>query len=111
MSVNPAAADVFKADGSKKLNEKEKQVFHTTVAQALFACERARPDMQPTVAALCARVKSPGKNDWSKLIGIVSDHCEILRCAICSVVLYNKTKRSCKRPAGGILHKSPNGPY
>jgi len=46
-------------------------VFHTFIAKALFACKRARPDIQPTVAALCTRVKEPNQDDWNKLIRLL----------------------------------------
>ena len=65
---NPATADMFKEDTSKKLNEQEKEIFHHTVAKALFLCKRARLDIQPIVAVLCTRVKAPGRNDWIKLV-------------------------------------------
>ena len=67
-AVNPATGDMFKSDNSKKLNEQERELFHRFVAKALFLCKRARVDVQPIVAVLCTRVKSPGKNDWSKLV-------------------------------------------
>ena len=52
---------------SRKLDEKESRVFHTFVAKALYACKRARPDLMPTVAHLCARVKEPNVSDQHKL--------------------------------------------
>ena len=36
-TANPAVADLFKEDLSKKLNEQEKEIFHRTVAKALFS--------------------------------------------------------------------------
>ena len=50
-----------------KLDETKKQVFHTITARSLFAGKRARPDLQPTVAFLCTRVKEPDIDDWKKL--------------------------------------------
>jgi hypothetical protein len=48
--------------------KKEKQeLFHTFVAKGLFACKRARPDIQPAIAFLCTRVKEPTESDWFKL--------------------------------------------
>jgi hypothetical protein len=35
-AVNPATADLFKEDTGKKLNENEREIFHRTVAKALF---------------------------------------------------------------------------
>ena len=63
-----AGVDLFGEDNSKKLNEEMKIIFHRTAAQGLFVCKRARPDTQPTMAALCTRVKSPGHKDWNKLV-------------------------------------------
>ena len=40
-SPNPAGADVFSGNESKKLNEKEKKLFHEMMAKALFVCKRA----------------------------------------------------------------------
>ena len=63
-----AGIDLFKEDLSKKLNEKEREQFHRTVAKALFLCKRARPDVQTATAVLCSRVKAPGRKEWSKLV-------------------------------------------
>src|SRR5210317_557039 len=41
-AVNPAGVDMFKQDNSKKLNDQETKLFHSTVAKALFLCKRAR---------------------------------------------------------------------
>ena len=38
------------------------------VAKALFLCKRARPDIQPTIAVLCTRVKEPNEANWAKLV-------------------------------------------
>jgi len=63
----PAASDLFAKGGSPPLNNKQAKVFHTFVANALFACKRARPDIHPTAAALCMRVKESNQDDWNKL--------------------------------------------
>ena len=65
---NPATENLFKIDGSKPLDRHKAEIFHTTVTKALFLCKRARPDIQPTVAFLCTRVKSPNQGDWGKLL-------------------------------------------
>ena len=44
-SVTPAGVDLFSEDSSGKLNEEIRTIFHRTVAQGLFVCKRARPDM------------------------------------------------------------------
>ena len=63
-----AATEMFSEDNSKKLSEKEREAFHKFAAKGLFACKRARQDMQPIASALCTRVKNPGRNDWNKLV-------------------------------------------
>ena len=67
----PAADNLFKVDGSKPLEKNQAELFHTTVAKALFLCKRARPDVQPTVAFLCTRVRQPNCGDWKKLLRLM----------------------------------------
>ena len=67
----PAPSDLFAKGESPPLNEEMAEEYHTFVAKALFACKRARPDIQPTVAALCTRVKDPNQDDWNKLIRLL----------------------------------------
>ena len=66
----PAGEDLFGQHGkeSPKLDKNRAESFHTTVAQGLFVCKRARPDIQPPVAYLCTRVQEPKESDWAKLI-------------------------------------------
>ncbi len=65
---SPAADDLFAKGKGSELDPARAQEFHTFVAKGLFACKRARPDIQPTIAALCTRVKSPNTDDWRKLV-------------------------------------------
>ena len=66
--ATPAAEHLFEVcDNAEKLDKKTKQTFHTTTARSLFVGKRARPDIQPTVAFLCTRVKEPDEDDWKKL--------------------------------------------
>ena len=55
----PAADDLLSNVTGSKLPKDRAEEFHTTVAKGLFVCKRARPDIQPTVAILCTRVKEP----------------------------------------------------
>jgi hypothetical protein len=66
----PAGDDLFDQKGgeSKKLNEEMKAHFHTVVAKGLFLSKRARPDIQPTIAYLCTRVREPTEADFGKLL-------------------------------------------
>ena len=63
-----APADLFQAGNSELLDPKHSEVFHTFTAKLLFACKRARPDMQTLTTVLCTRVQSPNQDDWGKLI-------------------------------------------
>ena len=51
----------------KLLPEEQASQCHCTVAQLLFLCMRARPDVQTLVSFLTTRVKEPDKDDWGKL--------------------------------------------
>ena len=53
--------------GRKLLPEEQARQFHRTVAQLLFLCKRARPDIEPLVSFLTTRVKEPDEDDWGKL--------------------------------------------
>ena len=70
-ATTPAASDLFAKGDSSPLNKEQAEVYHTFVAKALFACKRARPDIQPTVAALCTCVREPNQDDWNKLIRLL----------------------------------------
>ena len=41
----------------KKLDDKQRDIFHTFVMKAMFLCKRARPDVSPAVTFLSTRVK------------------------------------------------------
>jgi hypothetical protein len=43
------------------------ELFHTTIAQGLSACKRARTDIAPAIAFLTTRAKQPTWEDWRKL--------------------------------------------
>jgi hypothetical protein len=65
----PAAEYLFVVNKkATKLKIKVAEDFHTTVAEGLFLCKRARPDLQPTIPFLCTRVKGPDNDDWKKLL-------------------------------------------
>ena len=70
-ALTPAANDLFEIGKGNKLDKKTAECFHKTVARALFIAKRARPDIQPTVAVLATRVKSPNESDWKKLIRLL----------------------------------------
>ena len=65
----PATDKLFNVDDqSKCLPKTMAEEFHTLVAKGLFACKRARPDIQMAIAFLCTRVKAPTDEDWDKLL-------------------------------------------
>ena len=63
-----APADLFNAGGDRALDQNGKETFHTFAAKLLFACKRARPDMQTLTTVLCTRVRNPTEKDWGNLI-------------------------------------------
>jgi Reverse transcriptase (RNA-dependent DNA polymerase) len=68
----PWNENLFKVDPSEKqLPKEQRELFHTFVAKALFLCKRARPDIQPAIAFLTTRVKSPDRQDWAKLLKVM----------------------------------------
>ena len=53
------------------MDTKRREEFHTVVAKGLFACKRARPDIQHVIAYLFARVRKPNEDDWRKLLRLL----------------------------------------
>ena len=68
ISKTSAAENLLDIGTGKLLNKAKSEIYHTTVAKGLFLCKRSRPDIQPTIAVLTTRVKSPTESDWKKLI-------------------------------------------
>ena len=69
----PAAENLFTVDeDSPSLSKKEHEMFHSTVAKALYLTLRTRPDIATTVSFLTTRVSCPTKQDWSKLMRMMS---------------------------------------
>ena len=71
VSKTPAADNLLDIGTGKILTGDRAETFHTMVAKGLFLCKRARPDIQPTIAVLSTRVKSPNESDWKKLIRLM----------------------------------------
>lgn len=72
MALTLATDNLFHEEQSKDLARTAVRCsMHAVVAKGLFASKRARPDAQPTIALLCARVKEPNKSDWQKLIRLM----------------------------------------
>jgi hypothetical protein len=70
-AVTLASNGLFNEGQGKKLNEERADAYHTMVAKALLLCKRARPDIQPTIAVLCTRVKGPNEAGWEKLVRLM----------------------------------------
>ena len=71
-AATPAQEHLFSVDESdKKLDKDHSAWFHTAVANGLFACKRARPDIQLAIAFLSTRVKEPAQDDWNKLVRLL----------------------------------------
>jgi len=68
---SPATDSLLKIGQSKKLDSTRSEKYHTLVAKGLFVSKRARPDIHPTIAILCTRVKSPNESDWMKLTRLI----------------------------------------
>ena len=82
----PWSEKLFRVNASSPLLDKDKaEQFHTMVAKGLFVTKRARQDIQPAIAFLCTRVKTPTDEDWGKLRKMVKfleqtqNDCLILR--------------------------------
>eukprot|EP00957_Ditylum_brightwellii_P091533 6969889-Ditylum_brightwellii.AAC.1 len=67
-AATPAANHLFEVNNeAEKLKEEDAELFHHLVAQLVFLCKQARPDLQTSVAFLSTCVKSPDVNDKKKL--------------------------------------------
>ena len=67
--ASPWNENLFKVnESSPSLPKEMAEQFHTTTAQGLFVCKRARPDIAPAIAYLKTRVKEPNYDDWMKLV-------------------------------------------
>lgn len=67
-SKYPGNDKLFHVDeNSKLLNNDQKELLHGLIARLLFACKRARPDIQVCVTFLCTRVTKPTEEDYAKL--------------------------------------------
>ena len=70
-AATPAGNDLFVQGAGEVLSGEQKDDFHTFVAKGLFACKRARPDIQPAIAVLTTRVAEPTTDDWKKLVRVM----------------------------------------
>jgi hypothetical protein len=66
-----ASEALFIIDKSPVLDKKMAKLFHTFVAKGLFACKRARPDIDTTIAFLCTRVNVPTEAGLNQLLRLI----------------------------------------
>ena len=64
----PATENLLDKGSGKALTPDKREAFHKTVAQGLFLCKRARPDIQPTIVVLCTRVLAPNESEEAREI-------------------------------------------
>ena len=64
---SPWTDNLFQVLKRHTVPKEAQEKFHTTVAQGLFACKRARPDISPAIAFLTTRVREPTWLDVAKL--------------------------------------------
>ena len=63
----PHGDNLFKVredEDRELLSEEMAKKFHRTVAQLLFLCKQARPDVETLVLFLTTRVTQPDKDYW-----------------------------------------------
>jgi len=71
-SITPCASKLFEViDDDEKLDDDERENFHTLVAKLLYLSKHSRPDILLATTFLCTRVQSPGKDDHKKLMRLV----------------------------------------
>jgi hypothetical protein len=67
-----APESLFKVDESREKLEQDKAVeFHNLVTNILYATKRAMPDTCTAITFLTTRVRSPDKDDWTKLVHLM----------------------------------------
>ena len=49
------------------LDSVKREKLHSVVAKGIFVCDRARPNIFPTISVLARRVREPTKSDWEKV--------------------------------------------
>jgi hypothetical protein len=69
----PAAKYLFEVNSTNPtfLNAADAELFHHMVAQLLFLCKQARPDIQTAVSFLCTQVQKPDTDDYKKLTRVI----------------------------------------
>jgi hypothetical protein len=73
IAPTPAANYLFEVNSTNPtfFNAADAELFHHMVAQLLFLCKRAQPDIQTAVSFLCTRVQKPDTDDYKKLTCVI----------------------------------------
>jgi hypothetical protein len=70
-AVTPATDSLFNKGQGKKFKDGRADAHHRIVAKRLFLFKHARPDIEPTIAVLCTRVKGPKEAHGVKLVRLM----------------------------------------
>jgi len=71
--ASPAAKWLFTIDEkTPKLSQEKADKYVTFVAKLLWVMKRSRPDIETAVSFLITRNKAPDKDDWCKLVRVMS---------------------------------------
>ena len=65
--TTPYSNNLFNINESPKLDKTHQADYHTHVAKGLFACKRARPNIQLPISFLSTCIKKPTEHNWIKL--------------------------------------------
>jgi hypothetical protein len=71
--TSAAPDSLFKVDKDcEKLAQDQAVEFHNLLAKTVYATKQARPDTCTAIAFLTTRVRDPDKDDWTKLVHLMS---------------------------------------
>eukprot|EP00957_Ditylum_brightwellii_P062417 4736718-Ditylum_brightwellii.AAC.1 len=71
-AATPAANHLFSVDAkAEKLNEEQAKLAHHNIANLIFLCQCACPNIQTSLAFLSTQVKHPNVDDMKKLITMI----------------------------------------
>ena len=72
VAETPAANTLFRVrDTAVRLDQPQRERFHSIMAKILYLAKRARPDLLVAVAFLVRRVQEPDVDDWEKMERLV----------------------------------------
>ena len=75
-SATSASGHLFNTREDKMdLKETQTKIYHNFVSRSTFSANRSRTDIHTKIAFLSMRVKYPDKDDWKKLVCMMSYLC------------------------------------